>query len=293
MNFGKSASNSLVKQEPTYHLPPNFTTRPFPKGPFELGTIVENLTHFTPLNQGANRVEIPKGERYTDTKEGISASVSKSTSGEASLLAKVLDRSIGGEASLKGERNNKDVYTIAKLVTHNFFPSKKYINDTLKLSVVSEYLQDTEYQEPVYLITGIKLAIGATVAIDRGAEAEGGAGVGAKAQAGPLDVDIEAKVKIAGKSDVSTSHSKPAHFVIGIQVRKLFHAKKSIFGKERVLQKPELETRGATLVDNDDMLAQDNFAVAAIDEGDTQGATTRVDVEVVVWCVPVDAHLIG
>jgi hypothetical protein len=287
MNFGKSAGGSLIYQEPTYHLPPNFTLRPFPKGPLELGTVVEDIKHFLPLNQGPNRVDIAKGERYTDTKEGISASVSKSTSGEASLLAKVLDHSIGGEASLKGERSNEDVYTIAKLVTHNFFPSKKYISDSLKLPVVLEYLVDTKYEEPVYLITGVKLAIGATVGITRGAELEGGVGASVKTQTGPIDVDVEAKAKASGKSAVSMTHTKPADFVIGIQVLKLYHAKKGLFSKERVLRKPGLETRGAVLVDDDDAPAQANFVVAALDEKDMQG-TKRVDVEGVAWFVSAD-----
>ena len=287
MNFGKSAGDSLINQKPTYHLAPNFTTQPFPKGPLELGTVVEDIELFRPLNQGSNRIEIAKGERYTDTKEGISASVSKSASGEAGFLAKVLDRSIGGEASLKGQRNKEDVYTIAKLVTHNIFPSRKYINDTLKLPVVLEYLVDTKYQDPVYLITGVKLAMGATIAIKRDSELEGEAAAGVKAQAGPIDVDVEAKAKAAGKSAVSTTHTKPANFVIGIQVLKLYHTKKNFYSNERLLQKPELETRKAVLVDDDDAPAQDNFVVAALDEKDVQG-TKLEDVEGVAWFVSAD-----
>ena len=64
MNFGKNPQESLIKQKPTYYLAPNFTTRPFPKGPFQLGTVVEDIKLWWPLNQGADRVTIPKGDMY-------------------------------------------------------------------------------------------------------------------------------------------------------------------------------------------------------------------------------------
>jgi len=70
-------------------------------------------------------------------------------------------------------------------------------------------------------------------------------------------------------------------------VLKLYHTKKNFYSNERLLQKPELETRKAVLVDDDDAPAQDNFVVAALDEKDVQG-TKLEDVEGVAWFVSAD-----
>src|SRR5689334_9813136 len=110
MNLGSKAKDG-IKQQATYFIAPNFTTRPFHNGPLELGTIVEDIKQYYPMNQGAtNRVPIPDGQRYSDVKEDTKASLRTSRTGEASILAKVLDRSIGGEASLKGQKRDEDVY---------------------------------------------------------------------------------------------------------------------------------------------------------------------------------------
>src|SRR3954467_3794920 len=128
MNFGSKAADALRKQQPTYLVAPNFTTRPFPDGPFDLGTLVDDIKQFYPINQGAtNRVPIPEGQRYTDIKEDVTASLKTSLSGEASILAKILDRSIGGEASLKGQTKDEDVFTIQKLETVYFHPQPGYL----------------------------------------------------------------------------------------------------------------------------------------------------------------------
>lgn len=155
MNLGPKANDAFKQQQPTYHIAPNFTTRPFPNGPLELGTLVEDIKQYYPINQGAtNRVSIPDGQRYSDTKEDINASLKTSRSGEVGILAKVLDRSIGGEASLKGEKRDEDMYKIQKLETVYFYPNRSYINKCLQLEDVEDYLKMGRNEEPVYLIRG-------------------------------------------------------------------------------------------------------------------------------------------
>jgi hypothetical protein len=294
MNFGKKPADSLIKQVPTYHLAPNFTTRPFPDGPFELGTVVEDIKLWWPLNQGADRVPIPKGERYADPREGVSASLTKNTSGELGILARVLDRSIGGDAALKGQRHDKDVYSIQKLETVHFFPRRNYISKCLQLPDVKDSLEGSNYQEPVYLITGLKFAWGATVTMVRGRQYEGSAAIGVTAPPSIVDVDVKAWAAVAGETAMSISHTKPADFVLGIQVLKLYH-KKKFLGDERVLMS-KLKTRGAVLVDNDepettkDSDIEDNFVVAEADVVDLQGLVPQVELgvngEEVTWIVP-------
>lgn len=156
MNLGTKAGGSVIKQEPPYHQSPNFKTRPFPDGPYELGTVVQDLKHFWPLNEDDDRVPIHK--RYSDVKEGITASVSKSLDAEVGILARILDRSVGGDASLKSQKSDNDVYHISKLETVYFFPKRKYLSDCVELPNVKDHLEGSNYTEPVYLNTGLKIA---------------------------------------------------------------------------------------------------------------------------------------
>ncbi|EXA53631.1 hypothetical protein FOVG_01374 [Fusarium oxysporum f. sp. pisi HDV247] len=276
MNPGPRFTDHFKQQQPTYHIAPNFTTRPFPNGPLELGKLVEDIKHYYPINQGtSNSVPIPGEQRYSDTKEDINVSIKTSCSGEASILAKVLDRSIGGEASLKGQKRDEDVYRIRKLETVYFYPHRSYINQCLQLSDVKDYLEMGDNEEPVYLITGLKIAWGATISTERGRSHEGNAGAGVTVLAGPVDVGVEARVGVAGDSAMSSSFGKPADFVLGIQVQKIYH-KKKFWSGERTLTVERVVKR-AVLVDNDelekddDAEAGDNFVIADMDDAELEG----------------------
>lgn len=268
MNLGPKANDSLKQQQPTYHLAPNFTTRPSPNGPLDLGTIIEDIKQYYPINQGtANRVPVPPEKRYSDTKEGIKTSMKTSNSGEASILAKVLDRSIGGEASLKGQKTEQDEYNIQKLETVYFYPQPSYIRECLQLPDVEDYLEMGNYKEPIYLITGLKIAWGATISTEGGRDYEGKAEGHVTAPTGPIDVTSQAKLGMAGDSAVSSSFSKPSDFVLGIQVQKIYH-KKRFLSRERTLA-IERVSKGAVLVDNDEedeeVNAEDNFVIGSMD----------------------------
>ncbi|KAH8587088.1 hypothetical protein B0O99DRAFT_527431 [Bisporella sp. PMI_857] len=251
MNFGPAANNAFRKQQPTYQVAPNFTTRPFPKGPLDLGTLVEDLTQYYPINQGAlNRVTIPEGQRYIDVKEDVKASLKKSISGEASILAKILDRSIGGDAGLKGQKKDEDVYKIERLETVSFYPKPSYIKQCLQLPDVKDYNEMADYKEPVYLITGLKIAWGATIATERGRDFEGKAEGGAHTLVGPVDLQVKAQVGISSESEMVSSFGKPADFVLGIQVQKIYHKRAFLIGQRALTV--ERVTKNAVLVDDDD-----------------------------------------
>ncbi|KAI6088744.1 hypothetical protein F4821DRAFT_81581 [Hypoxylon rubiginosum] len=297
MNLGPKSNNAFKQQQPTYHLAPNFTTRPFPDGPLELGTLVEDIRQYYPLNQGASRIPIPLGQRYSDIKEDINVSLKNSRDGEASLIAKALSHSVSGEASLKGEKKDEDIYKIQKLETSYFYPQPSYIKKCLQLSDVEDYLDMGEHKEPVYLITGLKIAWGATISTERSRRYNGEAEVGLTVPGGLIDVNVEAKAAAGGHSTMSSSFGKPTDFVLGIQVQKIYH-KKKIFSAERVLTTTRV-VKGAVLVDDDEAEAEvedddteDNFIIAALDdaemwglvpwcEKDSQGQDEK-------WIVPID-----
>lgn len=296
MNIAPDAIGSLKQQRPTFLLAPNFTTRPFPHGPLDLGTLVEDLKDFYPINQGAdNRVPIPAGQRYADVKEDVHASAKLSRTGEASLLARVLDRSIAGDVSLRGQKSDEDVYRIQRLETVYFYPPRSYVQKCLQLPDVRAYHEMSGFAAPVYLVTGLKLAWGTTVATERGrgydATAQGSIAVPAGALAPSVALgaslgSLASKAQWAAASDVSSSFGKPADFVLGIQVQKIYHKRKFLI-EERVLTTERVQ-KGAVLVDNDELpdvegdaeleAGLEDFVLADLDDTDAGGLFSWTDV---------------
>jgi hypothetical protein len=297
MNFGSKATDALRKQQPTYHVAPNFTTRPFPDGPFDLGTLVEDIKQFYPINQSAiNRVAIPEGQRYTDIKEDVNASLKTSLSGEASIIAKILDRSIGGDASLKRQTRGEDVYKIQRLETVYFHPQPGYIKKCLQLWDVKDYNRMTNYKEPVYLITGLKIAWGATISTERDREFSSKAEGGVQAQGGPVDIQVKAQAGMSRESGLVSSFGKPADFVLAIQVLKIYH-KRPFFGGQPAVAFKRI-VKKATLVDDDDdpeAEAEDEdieFTIAELDnevEGLVPCTGSNIGGEDEIWLLKPDA----
>jgi hypothetical protein len=277
MNFGSKANDALKafkKQKPTYLVMPNFTTRPFPDGPLDLGTLVEDLKQYYPINQGsANRVPIPEGQRYTDMKEDINASFNKSLAGEGNILVKVLDRSIGGDASLKGQKKDGDAFKIRKLETVYFCPQLSYIKKCLQLTDVKDYNEMANYKEPVYLITGLKIAWGATISTERGRSFAGNAEGDVQAPAGPIDIQVKAQARVSGESGLVSSFGKPADLVLGIQVQKIYH-QRAFMGEPALAVKRVV--KNAVLLDNEEMGVEDaddevDFILAELDDDEIEG----------------------
>lgn len=275
MNFGPDLKDALKGQRPTYHLAPNFTTSPFPRGPLDLGTLVEDLIQYYPINQGAvNRVPIPADQRYVDAKEDVTASIKTSFSGEGSILAKVLDRSIGGDASLKGQKKDEDVYKIRKLETVYFCPQPRYIQECFRLSVVKDYAEMANYKAPVYLITGLKIAWGATISMERDRDFTGKLEGSAQVPGGPIDVQVKGQAGVSGSSGLISSFSEPADFVLGIQVQKIYY-KRGFFSSERTLTVQRV-ARNAVLVDDEQSTSQGDaeegeFLLAGLDDEEAAG----------------------
>ncbi|KAF6825961.1 pfs domain-containing protein [Colletotrichum plurivorum] len=260
INFGSGSAEGLKKQQPTYFVAPNFTTRPFPDGPLDLGTLVEDLEGCYPINQGSSpssRVPIPEGQRYADTKEDVRAAVKASAGAEASVLAKVLDRSVGGDASLRGERSDEDVYTFRTLETVYFYPTPGYIKQCLQLRDVKDYSDMADYQAPLYLITGLKIARGATISTDRSREYEGSAQAGVQVPTGaPVDVSVAASARVSGASGVVSSFGEPADFVLAVQAQKIYYKRRFLFGEPTLATKRVV--KNAVLVDDEDVPVEDD-----------------------------------
>lgn len=261
MNFGSAsakASKAFHAQQPTYLVPPHFSIPPnsaTAKGPLDLGTLVVDLQRYRPLNQGPlNRVPIAEDQRYVDVVEDVSNTLNTSSGGEAGIFAKILNQSIGGDASLKSQRTSEDIFTIAKLETRYFYPPAGYAEKCLNLPDVREFNEIVEYREPIYLVTGLKIAWGATVTTSQGSVHESNVKAAIEAPAGVVDLGVGAKSSLSHEKRQVATYGKPRDFVLGVQLSRIRYKKKTWVSKGGLEVKPH--AKGAVLVDDDELVVE-------------------------------------
>ncbi|RDW74911.1 hypothetical protein BP6252_06053 [Coleophoma cylindrospora] len=280
----------------TYHLPPNFSTPPPPTGPFHLGTVVRNFERreqMRPLNQtAASRLPIPADQIYLDHKGGFEATRARLKSGELGVWAQFVGiDGIGAETSIAGESSTSDTYKFESVDTEYFFPSSTYIAQCLELSNVHDYLEGSNYKNPVFLVTGLKVAKGASVRREHGAKKSANLTIGLN---NPGGTNIQAGPRVAGTVENSAAYSftESSDFVVGIQCLKLYF-KSNWFGGEKKL-KEELFTTGATFVDDErdgQLQNLDNYTIMSPEDVSLPGYVCRIERDVhetkeETWIVP-------
>jgi hypothetical protein len=126
-----------------------------------LGTIIENLTSVEPLNEDC-RLDIPQAGLYCDHKEGFSATRSNMKKGDYGVWAKFVGiEGLGGELGWVTEGSDEDTYSFKGIDTIYFNPKQEYLRNSMNEDDVQEYMKGRQY-EPVFIITGLKIARGPT-----------------------------------------------------------------------------------------------------------------------------------
>ncbi|QKX64568.1 uncharacterized protein TRUGW13939_11743 [Talaromyces rugulosus] len=283
--------------QPTYHLPPNFSTPPPPTGPYHLGTIIRDVEHkkqMCPLNSGKDMYGKDKRIRidtdiHRDHKDGVELTGSQLKSGAVGFWSKFMGCGINGEASMTANRSETDTYKFNSLDTEFFFPTKSYISQCMELSDVQEYLEVTEYKKPVYLVTGIKVAKGVSVRQESAIKVEGKLGLGLNIPVGSnIQVGPRTEAKVENKSVSAFGDS--SDIVVGIQCLKIRY-KHSWFGKSQ-WRVEEAHTRGATFLssDNSKPLTEelDNFTLEGEVEKYLYHQPTEEGKEEEIWKLPAE-----
>ncbi|EFX04619.1 hypothetical protein CMQ_1547 [Grosmannia clavigera kw1407] len=252
--------------QPTYHLPPNFSTPPPPKGPFHLGTVIRDFDRreqMRPLNHGkdiygkSKILPIEADMVYSDRKTRLFASQSQMQSGKLGPWTKFI--------AIDGVGREGDSYEFDYVDTKFFYPSRLYISQCMAISDVDEYVRVTNYKKAVFLVTGLKVA--------RASTRQKGDLPGTKPQPGGMPPPEEAHVRAslspeemghpsgshgAGMLRVSTVSEKFSQrhiqeewdIVVGIQCLKIYY--KGMFTGNMQLE-DETYTDGATFLGEDDV----------------------------------------
>jgi len=205
-----------------------------------------------PLNHGKDkdgkdkRISIPVWEIYPDHKGGFEATRSELKSGELGFWAKFVGiEGIGGEASLSVKRSETDTYKFSSVDTEFFYPSPSYISQCMALADVEEYMKLWKYKKPVYLVTGLKIAKGASVRLESDNEAKGKTELGLNNPVGSAtQAGLRAERNVENKP--VSAFTESSDIVVGIQCLKVYY-KIGWFGGEKRLEE-EVYTDGATFL---------------------------------------------
>ncbi|KAG4444054.1 hypothetical protein IFR05_000514 [Cadophora sp. M221] len=272
--------------KPTFHLAPRLTIIPPPDGPLHLGTIIDNLTDVEPLNESC-RLPLPtKEQKHTST--GFVATRSELIKGKYGIWAKFAGiEGIGGELSLSNERTAEDTYRFEKLEEISFTATKAYMTESMNKPDVKEFVEGGGW-DPVYIITGLKIARGPSVELKKGKKLAVKANLGLTHPGGVQGFDVGPKAEYETDPSSSVTFEKSDDFIYGIRVKRLYF-KRGLFLKKPGGVVGEHFHSGATLVDNDSVFGNN---LDEVEEGEIGDEDEEVeDKEWVVdgeetWVVP-------
>jgi hypothetical protein len=216
-----------VNPEPSYHLCPDFSISPPPDGHLTLGSIIKNLkvdgvSH--PLNLNSI-VDIPPAEIFPQ--EGpheitkFTRTLGELRSVEGSIWAKIFGPDgPGGKLSFLRKRTDNETLTVESLLTRYFIPTEEYMKKALETPGVAIFVGVTQREVPVYLITGLKVAVGAKLSKTRTKSTHAaGEASGTDPHTG-TSAGASAAYKGDGTAVAGFDGSKP--FVLGFRVRKIW-----------------------------------------------------------------------
>lgn len=226
----------------TYIPAPNFSMTPPPDGPLDLGHILEDLSYSSvesPLNE-EGYVEIT--HRFKpDKKIGFRKSRNELLSGEFGIFAKFLAIfGVGAEAETTFEKGADNILAVETLETITFAASKDYIEKSMEADGVKIHMEACEYKDPIFMVTGMKIARGASLESSQSKKFGwklrfGFSHPGVPAEAGP-------KAGMTKSRSEEESFDGSTDFILAIRVKKICYREGKLVTEEY--------NKGATMMDD-------------------------------------------
>ncbi|KAF8866586.1 hypothetical protein BDZ45DRAFT_277047 [Acephala macrosclerotiorum] len=255
----------------TYFLTPGWD---FPVGSIQLGSVISDPSFPHRSLTEDNPVSIDT-KVHSSHKYDFSDTIDKSKSNKFGLWAQFLQVfGLGAEASVSFDRGSIDKYAFKHMRTEWFLPSKAFAKACLEATNVADFLEQTEYERPVYIITGLKTVEGASVTTvsNKGRGIRAKIGFDGTPAAVPVTIGPEADHK--KKEADTTSFKKSSPVVFAFQLSEMWckegsddvvlkdHTKGALFG---VGEQKELDLE-AEVVEGVKQLQDGMKVVAVFDE---------------------------
>jgi hypothetical protein len=139
---------------------------------------------------------------------------------------------IDAEASVNWDRNDGGVYNFEKLETDFIDPSPAFVKDSALAPAVKLFIRQHDFKKSVYMITGVKIARGADVALTRSREAGTHMKAGVNGTTAGAPVAVGPEVTVSSKNSETTSFGGSSDFVFAYRLREIYYEKGQIKHKE-------------------------------------------------------------
>jgi hypothetical protein len=220
------------------------------------------------------RLSIPAEQVHTDIKEGFEASRARLRDGSmgvwARFLGGVVPVGLSADAGVSVRGGAADTFAARRVETASFYPSPALLARCVAAPPVRDYLEAHNYRRPVFLVTGLKVARGLTVRVERAWRAETAAEVGVQTPDG-LAGETGPRFRVGATAEDSFSFTDSSDVVVGIQCVRLFY-KTKWHGRGGRSIRDGLYTEGAVFLDGEEdqqtSSAENNYIVEECTERD-------------------------
>jgi hypothetical protein len=215
----------------TYFLAPTRDT--LPSGPIFLGGIVSS-PRSPELSLNNKRSPLLETlEVSTTTIHDSTRTLSKGTKGKAGVWCEfIIDIGVGGDAGTTWDNTEVTEYKFEELVTKTISPDLHEVRKLFEDDSVQQAIKDSRFGSNLYLITGIKIARGAEVAISK-VRSRGGNlhfGVDTTALGVPLKVGPDLENERSKGQGLTEKHK--GEFVFAYRLREIRYKRKKLEGQK-------------------------------------------------------------
>lgn len=165
---------------------------------------------------------IPSGSLQTGSKTDWQTTSTRLLSGKLGVWAQCLQVvGLGGDLSFGALKSSLEDHRFHTLETHYFLPDDGFLAASLNDDFVQGYLEVHEWRKPVYMITGIKVARGASVASRKAGEADATAKVGADATMIGAPVTLGPEVGFKKEKGRSVAYAGSTDYVFAYRLKRI------------------------------------------------------------------------
>lgn len=215
----------------TYFLVPGWD---FPIGSIQLGSIIANPSFPQRSFTENDAISIDTKVHLSD-KYNFSTTLDKSKSNKFGLWAQFLQIfGLGAEASVSFVKGSIDTYAFEHMQTSWFLPSRSFVAACVKNTNVVDFLEQTNFRKPLYIITGLKMVEGASVTTvnNKGRGVYAQLGFDGTPAAVPVTVGPEVERNIEESEIASFKKSSPVIFAFQLTAVRCKEVNKNVMVKE-------------------------------------------------------------
>ncbi|KAF5578019.1 major facilitator superfamily MFS-1 [Fusarium pseudocircinatum] len=150
----------MVKE---YFLAPHFDAPPPPRGLIKLGTVLGNLRGFHPFNVDHPQPILASQLHPVETQNSVDIDILDLHSDHHPLMERALGLiGRGPRAPSRRPEGDHKVLSCKYLDTLAFVPTESYVKDTIENLDDESFKPSRKFKRPVYMVTGLKIARGAS-----------------------------------------------------------------------------------------------------------------------------------